>query len=181
MNKTVILGISASIAAYKSCEIIRSLVKKKVNVKCVLSRDASNFITPLTLESLSGNKVHSDMFALPDERKIEHISLADEADCVLIAPATADIIARIASGMADDILASVVCTAAAQRPIVIAPAMNSNMYKNPILQDKIAYLKEKGFHFIGPEEGSLACGTEGRGRFASEEKIVSEGLGFIGE
>lgn len=181
MKKTVILGISASIAAYKSCEIIRSLDRRHLNVKCVMSRDASHFITPLTLQSLSGNKVHRDMFDLSGEMKIEHISLADEADCVLIAPATADIIARIASGMSDDLLASVVCTAVARKPVLIAPAMNSSMFKNPILQDKITYLKDKGFHFIGPEEGSLACGEKGQGRLASTEKIVSEVLRFIGK
>lgn len=174
------MGITGSVAAYKACEITRAFKKKGVKVRCVLSRDAGKFVTPLTFQALSGEKVYQDMFELAEDARIEHISLAEEADCVVIAPATADIIARIASGLADDLLSSVVCTVAAKKPVVIAPAMNSGMYANTILRDKIAYLKEKGFVFIGPREGELACGASGEGRLAETDEIVERVISLMG-
>ncbi len=174
MSKNILLGVTGSIAAYKACEIISLLKKKGHKVKCVMSTDAKWFVTPLSLEVLTGNTVACDMFARPEKRTTEHVSLSDEADVILVAPATADILGKVASGICDDMLACVIC--ASERPVIFAPAMNDKMYKNPIVQDKIAYLKEKGYHFIEPVVGHLACGTEGMGHLAPVETIVEETL-----
>ncbi len=170
--KNILLGVTGSIAAYKACELISLLKKKGMSVRCVLSRDAGKFVTPLTMETLTGKKVGSDMFELPEERNPEHISLADEADVILVAPATADIIGKIASGICDDLLSCTVC--AASSPVILAPAMNDRMYNNPIVQDKITYLKSKGYHFVDPIKGNLACGREGMGHLASLEDIIKK-------
>lgn len=172
MKKKILLGVTGSIASYKACDLIGFFRKKGFTVRCVMSRDAGRFITPLTLETLSGEKVISRMFRLPDNRDPIHVSLADEADLILIAPATADIIAKIAAGLCDDILTCTVC--ASDRPVLFAPAMNDKMFNNPIVQEKIKYLREKGYHFIDPVEGRLACGREGIGHLAPLGKIVEE-------
>lgn len=169
-KNSILIGVTASIASYKACDIVRSFIKKGYSVRCVMTSDAKWFITQLTLETLSGKKVISDMFALPEGRRPEHIALADEADLVLIAPATADIIGKIASGICDDILA---CTVSAcDKPVVFAPAMNDKMFNNPITQDKIKYLRSKGYYFVPPIKGPLACGSEGVGCLAPIETIV---------
>lgn len=173
MKKTVLLGVTASIAAYKACELIRLFAKKNMDVKCVLSRDADKFVTPLTLQTLSGNKVHAEMFDLPERMNVEHVSLADQADCVLIAPATADIISRVAAGLCDDLLTTVVCAAAVEKPVIFAPAMNRSMYANPVLRDKMDYLSKKGYKFVDAVEGDLACGDRGLGHLAELKDIVS--------
>ena len=172
MNKNILLGVTGSIASYKACDIIGTFRKKGHSVRCVMSPDAGQFITPLTLETLTGKKVISNMFSLPDNRDPVHISLADEADIILIAPATADIIAKIAAGICDDILTCTVC--ASDSPVLFAPAMNDKMFKNPIVRDKIEYLTGKGYHFVGPVEGTLACGREGIGHLAPLENIIKE-------
>lgn len=172
MSAKIVLGVTASIAGFKACELIGLLRKKGYAVKCVMSPDAKWFVAPLTLETLSGEKVVSDMFSLPGERSPAHISLAEEADLILVAPATADIIAKVAAGICDDILTCTVCASSA--PVVFAPAMNDNMYSNPVIQDKINYLRGKGYHFIDPVKGPLACGREGVGRLAPLETIVEK-------
>ncbi|MFH1395487.1 MAG: flavoprotein [Candidatus Omnitrophota bacterium] len=172
MKKNILLGITASIAAYKACELIGRFRKKGYQVKCVMTAQAKNFITPLTLETLSGEKAEWDMFSLPEKRDPLHISLADKADVVLVAPATADIIAKIAAGICDDLLTCSIC--ASRSPVIFAPAMNDRMFTNKILQEKIQYLKEKGYHFIDPIKGRLACGCEGIGHLAEIETIVKE-------
>ena len=172
MGKTIVLGVTGSIASYKACEVISILRKKKYTVKCVMSPDAKWFITPLTLETLTNEKVVEDMFSLPENRDPVHISLADEADAILVAPATADIIGKVASGICDNVLTCII--AASGAPVIFAPAMNDKMFTNPIVQDKISYLKEKGYYFIDPVEGHLACGREGIGHLADVETIVSE-------
>ena len=169
-QKTVLLGVTASIAAYKACDIINVLRKKGFAVKCVMSKDAKKFVTQLVLETLSGNKTVKDLFRLPEERAPNHISLAEEADIILVAPATADVIGKVASGVCDDILTCTIC--AARGPVVFAPAMNDGMFENPITQDKILYLKEKGYYFIEPVVGHLACGRDGIGHLAPIETIV---------
>ncbi|MDD4957374.1 MAG: flavoprotein [Candidatus Omnitrophica bacterium] len=171
-KKVVLLGVTGSIAAYKSCEMIRLFRHKGYEVRCVMSRDADKFITRLTLETLSGKEAFSDMFRMPDKRKPEHISLAEEADIILIAPATADIIAKTAAGLCDDLLSCVIC--AYKGPVVFAPAMNDNMFDNPIIQDKIEYLRNKGYYFVSPVKGPLACGKTGIGHLAPVETIVLE-------
>ncbi len=172
MNKNILLGVTGSIASYKACDLIGLLRKEGHSVRCVMSKDAKWFVTPLTLETLTEKKVVDKMFRLPDRRDPVHVSLADEADLVLLAPATADVIAKIAAGICDDILTCAVC--ATDRPVIIAPAMNDKMYNNPIIQDKISYLREKGYHFVDPIRGRLACGREGVGHLAPLDSIVKK-------
>ncbi len=166
------MGVTGSIASFKACDLIGLLRKKGHSVRCVMSADAKWFVTPLALETLTGKKVIDDMFRLPESRDPAHISLADEADIILIAPATADMIAKIAAGLCDDILACTVC--ASDCPVVFAPAMNDTMFNNPIVRENIEYLRGKGYHFIDPVVGHLACGREGMGHLAPLEKIVKE-------
>ena len=171
-NKNVVLGVCGGIAAYKSCDIIRQLVKFKANVECILTRGGSEFITPLTLQTLSKNKVHKDIFELPDKFEINHISLAKKADIIVVVPATADIIARLACGRADDLLA---CTVLASKAdILVCPAMNTNMLNHKATQNNIRTLKSYGYRFVMPEKGELACGDCGDGKLASVEAIVRE-------
>ncbi|MFQ5680805.1 MAG: flavoprotein [Candidatus Omnitrophota bacterium] len=170
-NKKIILGVSAGIAAYKSAEIIRALQKQGISPTVIMTPRAKRFISPLTLETVSGNRVYDKMFGR-DSYRPEHISLADGADLILIAPATADIIARISGGICDDLLTTTVC--AASCPALIAPAMNENMYRNKITRDNIQRLRRYGYKFIPPRRGTLACGKTGQGCLAKTETIVQE-------
>lgn len=171
-KKTIILGVTGSIAAYKACEITSLLKKEGFDVRVVLTKEAKEFVTALTLQTLSQNKVVEDMFEPLEEWDPLHTSLARRADLVLIAPATANVIAKLASGICDDILT---CTVfAADRPVVIAPAMNDKMYKHKITQDNIVKLKKIGYRFIGPIKGHLACGCEAMGHIAPPKDIVAE-------
>jgi len=169
-KKTIILGITGGIAAYKSCDLINSLRRKSHEVICVITDEAEQFITPLTLETLSGNKVYKDMFALPEKRDVVHVSLAQKADIIVICPATANIIAKLASGLCDNLLLSVVLSSTA--PVLIAPAMNDNMYRHKITQNNIRELKKIGYKFIDPTVGHLACGYTGLGHLADLKEIV---------
>jgi phosphopantothenoylcysteine synthetase/decarboxylase len=170
-NKNIILGVCGGIAANKSCDIIRQLVKLNANVECILTKSGSEFITPLTLQALSKNKVHTSMFDVPDTWLINHISLAQKADVIVVVPATADIIARLACGRSDDLLA---CTALASKAeVLICPAMNSNMFNHKATQINIETLKSYGYKFVMPEKGELACGDCGDGRLAQIDVIVS--------
>jgi len=174
-NKNIILGISGSIAAYKSCEIIRLLIKEKANVIPVMTKNAAEFITPLTIQTLSKNKVYIDMFAANFNWEIEHVSISKKADLLLIAPATANIIAKISAGIADDALTTLVLSVRyGGCPVVICPAMNSEMYRNPVTQKNISYLEKIGCNFIGPEKGELACGNDDIGRMSAPQDIISE-------
>lgn len=170
--KKIILGVCGSIAAYKSADIIRGLAEAGISVSVIMTKEAEAFITPLTLETLSAKRVYRGMFADRDYSEIEHVSLADEADLILIAPATANIIAKIAAGICDDLLTTTVC--AAKAPVLIAPAMNENMYLNKITQGNIANLKKAGYKFIAPRRGKLACGKAGIGCLAEVEAIIEE-------
>jgi phosphopantothenoylcysteine decarboxylase/phosphopantothenate--cysteine ligase len=169
-GKEVVLGVTGGIAAYKACEIVRELRKDSVNVRTILTASGGQFITPLTLQTLSKNPVATDLFDLISESEIGHISLAQRADLLMIAPATANIIGKIRSGIADDMLSTVVTATAA--PVLLAPAMNTQMYASAAVRDNIAVLKERGFHFVEPDEGELACGTVGPGRLADTAKIL---------
>ena len=171
-NKNIILGVTASIAVYKACDIVRRLREQDFSVTVVLTGEAEEFIKPIVFQSLSGNKVYQGLFDEPDAWDIEHVSLADKANLVLIAPATANIIAKIKSGICDDLLTCVVC--ATKAPVLICPAMNENMYKNKIVQDNITKLKSLGYKFVGPREGRLACGKMGIGCLAEVETIIKE-------
>ncbi|MDP2928983.1 MAG: flavoprotein, partial [Candidatus Omnitrophota bacterium] len=159
--KTIIVGVTASIAAYKACEIVNLLKKDSSDIKVILTKDALEFITPLTLQTLSGNKVFTDMFELPEKPVPMHTSLADSASLILIAPATANIIGKLARGICDDLLTCVAY--ATKAPVLIAPAMNENMYNHKIVRENIAKLKEIGYSFIGPIKGRLACGHDAIG------------------
>lgn len=171
-NKNIILGVTASIAIYKACDIIRRLKEQGFIVTVVLTPEAEELIKPLIFQSLSGNKVYRGLFDTPKTWEIEHISLAKRADLVLIAPATANIIGKIASGIYDDLLTCVV--SATKAPVLICPAMNENMYINKITQGNIKKLKRLGYKFIGPEKGRLADGNIGIGCLAEVETIIKE-------
>lgn len=166
------MGVTGGIAAYKACDIISLLKKDALDVTVLLTKEASQFITPLTLQTLSGNKVVTDMFELPEEWSPVHTSLAEKASLVLIAPATANIIGKLASGICDDILTCVVY--ASKAPVLIAPAMNDKMYNHKVVQENIAKLKKIGYHFIGPAVGRLACGYEAIGCLSEPAAIVGE-------
>ncbi|QQR79584.1 MAG: bifunctional phosphopantothenoylcysteine decarboxylase/phosphopantothenate--cysteine ligase CoaBC [Deltaproteobacteria bacterium] len=169
-NKTIVLGVTGGIAAYKSAEIIRSCVQKGADIHVMMTRAAKEFITPLTLQTLSGHPVHSELFDLTQEQEIGHISLADRADIIVIAPATADIIAKTAHGICDDLITTVLC--ATQAPVLFSPAMNVHMWENPITQENVKKLQKHGYHFLEPATGDLACGYTGKGRLPDPEKIL---------
>ena len=168
----IIVGVTGGIAAYKAAELVSLLGKQGHDVRCIMTEAAQQFITPLTLQTLSGNPVYTDMFQLQQnpEWKVEHIGLAHWADCVLIVPATADFIGKAANGLADDLLST--CVMATEAPVYFAPAMNDNMYQNPLVQRNIQLLRDAGYGFIDPIEGNLACGTSGKGKMAAVEKIA---------
>ena len=168
----ILLGVTGSIAAYKAADITSRLTKLGHNVDVILTESGSKIITPLTLQTLSKNKVYMDMFEEITPSEVKHISLAKKADVVLIAPATANIIGKIAYGIADDFLSTVVMAAAKDTPVFIAPAMNTNMYENPIVQDNIEKLRSYGYRFIEPKESLLACGDLGKGALADVDTIV---------
>lgn len=168
--KNIVIGITGGIAAYKACSLVNFYKNKGYNVDVIMTKNACEFITPLTLETLSGNKVVTDMFDTPDYREVKHISLASKADLFIIAPATANIIGKVANGIADDMLSTTIM--ATKAPVVFAPAMNNVMYENKIVQNNISTLKKYGYMFIEPDVGHLACGYEAKGRLASIEKIT---------
>ncbi len=170
MNKNILLGVSGGIAAYKSATIISKLKKRGYNVRVIMTKNATEIITPLTLETLARDRVVVDMWAEKANYDVEHISLADWADLVLVAPATLNIVGKIANGIADDMLTTVI--SASKAPVYFALAMNVNMYENPILNENISKLKKYGYKFIEADEGFLACNVNAKGRLKDEEEIV---------
>lgn len=168
-NKTIVIGICGGIAAYKALDVVSNLKKKGFNVHVIMTKASMEFVTPLSFQALSQNMVVKDMFEEPRAFEIQHISLAKKADVMLIIPATANIIGKIASGIADDMLSTTVM--ATKAPVVFAPAMNTNMYNNPIVQQNIRKLKDYGYQFISPVSGRLACGDVGEGKLAAKEDI----------
>jgi len=171
-DKNIIVGVTGSIAAYKSCELVRNLIKKEAEVQVVMTKNASRFITPLTLQTLSGNRVAADAFDLEWESKIGHIHLADSTDLIVVAPASASFIGKLANGITDNLLTTVIVASKAK--VVICPAMNVNMYSNPLVIENIRKLKNAGYQIVEPYEGDLACGWEGKGRLADIEDISIE-------
>lgn len=171
-GKTVVLGVSGGIAAYQAMEITGQLRSRLADVYIIMTRAATKFITPLSLETVSLHPVVLDMFDEPRQWLVPHISLAQRADIFLVAPATANIIGKIANGIADDMLSTTVM--ATKAPVVIAPAMNENMWLNPIVQGNVDKLKETGYQIVDPEYGPMACGGEGVGRMARVESILSK-------
>ena len=172
-KKHVIVGVTGSIACYKALDIIRDIRKIGLSVEVILTKEAEEFIRPILFQAISDNRViTSDLFKLPEEWEVEHISLAEKADVVLVAPATANIIGKVAGGICDDMLSCTIC--ATRAPVLFAPAMNSLMYKNKIVQENIQRLKKAGYYFTGPIKGKLACGKEGIGHIQDKEVILKE-------
>jgi phosphopantothenoylcysteine decarboxylase/phosphopantothenate--cysteine ligase len=175
-GKKIVCGVTGGIAAYKAVDLVRLLCKRRAEVHVVMTENARQFVAPLTFQTVSGQAVCTDMFA-PHHNEISHIALADRAHLLLIAPATANIIAKMAGGLADDLLSTVVLATAA--PVLIAPAMNVRMWDHPATRQNVETLRARGFHFVGPASGELACGHEGRGRMAEPEEILEEALSLI--
>ncbi len=171
-NKEIIVGITGGIAAYKAAELVRILTKKGAKVHVVMTRNAMEFVTPLTFQTLSGNPVTHEMFELIEGSKIGHIALSDLADQLVIVPATANIIGKIANGIADDFLSTMVM--ATRVPVLFVPSMNTKMWESQIVQDNIDKLRKNGYEFIEPESGELACGWEGKGRMPPVEDIIEK-------
>jgi phosphopantothenoylcysteine decarboxylase / phosphopantothenate---cysteine ligase len=177
LEKTVVVGVCGGVAAYKALDVISSLRKKNINVNVIMTKSALEFVTPLSFQSLSQNMVVTDMFSEPKAWEIQHISLAKKADLILIVPATANVIGKIANGIADDMLSTTIMATTA--PVVFAPAMNTNMYKNPIVQENISKLKKLGYSFISPASGRLACGDVGEGKLADTNLISDMALSML--
>ena len=169
--KSIVLGVSGGIAAYKAVELLRLLTKAGADVHVIMTKSAREFVTPLTFQTLSGHPVHTDLFSLYQEREIGHISLADRADLFVLVPATANLIGKLAQGIADDLLTTSVM--ATKAPILVVPAMNCNMYENPIYQRNEKYLSELGYYIMEPVSGTLACGWSGKGKLPDPEIIFS--------
>ena len=172
--KNILVGVTGGIAAYKSAGIVSLLKKKGYNVKVVMTKNATKIIGPLTLETLSRNRIYVDMWDNNPHYEVEHISLADWADMVLIAPATYNIIGKVANGIADDMLTTILSAVSVRKPVFFALAMNVNMYENPILKENINKLSSFGYKFIDAEEGLLACNYSAKGRMSDPENIVEE-------
>ncbi|NFT06801.1 MULTISPECIES: bifunctional phosphopantothenoylcysteine decarboxylase/phosphopantothenate--cysteine ligase CoaBC [Clostridium] len=170
MKKCVVLGVSGGIAVYKALEIVSLLRKQDIEVRVIMTKSATEFVTPLSFQSLSQNMVIYDMFSEPKAWEIQHISLAEKADVFLVAPATANIIGKVANGIADDMLSTTIMATKAK--VIFAPAMNTHMYENPIVQGNIEKLKTLGYEFIEPASGRLACGDIGKGKLEDPKVIV---------
>lgn len=171
-DKTIVLGVSGGIAVYKAVELLRLFVKAGAVVHVVMTRNAQEFVTPLTFQTLSGNPVHTELFSLYQEREIGHISLADRADLFVVAPATANVVGKVAAGIADDLLTTTLM--ATKAPVLFVPAMNVNMWENLIYRQNEEKLKSLGYHFMEPAAGFLACGWEGKGKLPDPEAILAE-------
>ena len=170
-HKKILLGLTGSIACYVSADLVNPLVEQGHDVTCVMTKEATHFVQPLTFEVLSGHPVYADMFASPQESP-RHTTLAQVVDLVLIAPATANVLAKLAVGISDDILTCSVLATKAK--VLLCPAMNENMYNHPVTQDNIGKLKKLGYRFLGPIKGHLTCKIEGIGHFATVDSIVRE-------
>jgi len=171
-GREIIVGVCGGIAAYKVAEVVSKLVQAGAGVSVVMTEEATRFVTPLTFQALSGRVVRTSTFDLTDSSDPQHIVLTERADLILIAPATSNIIAKIAHGLCDDQVSLMVAAAAC--PVVFAPAMNNRMWANPIAQENVAKLTKLGYRFIGPEDGWLACRNVGPGRLSESQKIVEQ-------
>ncbi|MDD3705716.1 MAG: bifunctional phosphopantothenoylcysteine decarboxylase/phosphopantothenate--cysteine ligase CoaBC, partial [Clostridiaceae bacterium] len=172
-GKKIVLGVSGGIAAYKACELVSRLKKQNAEVHVIMTASAVKFVTPLTFQSLSLNQVIVDMFDAPNYWEIEHISLAKLADAIVVAPATANIIGKLANGIADDMLSTTIMATKAK--VILAPAMNTNMYENPVFQRNLKLISELGYVMVPPEEGRLACGDVGKGKM-SDPAVIEKAI-----
>lgn len=171
-GKSIVLGVSGGIAAYKACDLVRRLAEQGAALHVVMTKAAQQFVTPLTFQALSGHPVHTELFNLTEEMEMSHIALADKADLVVIAPATADILAKISHGICDDLLTTLVCVTRA--PLLLSPSMNVHMWENPITQENVERLRKHGATIVEPDSGALACGYTGKGRLPEIEKLLDE-------
>lgn len=172
-GKIIVVGVCGGIAAYKAAELVRRLIEAGAEVHVVMTSAAREFVTPLTFQTLSGHSVHTDLFNLTEEglsMGVAHISLADRADVIVIAPATADLMARAAHGLCNDLLTTILC--ATRSPVVLVPSMNVNMWNNAITQDNLAKLRRHGWTVVDPDSGELACGYNGKGRLPDPDVIL---------
>jgi phosphopantothenoylcysteine decarboxylase/phosphopantothenate--cysteine ligase len=177
-DKEILLGVSGGIAAYKAVELLRLLVKAGARVHVVMTRHAQEFVAPLTFQTLSGNPVHMELFNLIQEQEIGHITLADRADLCIVAPATANVIGKVANGIADDLLTTTLM--ATKAPVLFVPAMNVNMWENPLYRENQARLENHGYHFMAPAVGELACGWEGQGKLPDPAAIFDYAQNLVG-
>jgi len=175
--KRILLIVTGGIAAYKTPDLVRQLMKAGANVRCVMTEGAQKFVTPLTLQSLSGDTVYTDLFSLTDEHAMGHIELSRQADLVLVAPATANTLAKLTHGIADDLASTVLL--ATDKPVLIAPAMNVRMWEHAATSDNVALLKSRSITMIGPDEGDMACGEWGEGRMSEPAAIVQAVIDFL--
>ena len=173
----ILLIVGGGIAAYKSLELIRELKKRGIASRCILTRSGADFVTPLSLSALSGDKSYSERFDLTDEAEMGHIELSRSADLVVVAPATADLMAKAANGLAGDLASTTLL--ATDKPVLMAPAMNVRMWEHPATQRNLTTLKGDGVHFVGPDEGEMACGEFGPGRMAEPVAIADAIEGLI--
>jgi len=171
-NKKIVIGVSGGIASYKVASLVSVLHKEGASVQVIMTKHATQFISPLTLQTLSKNKVIVDMFEEDNAEYVGHIHFGQDCDLIVIVPATANIIGKAANGIADDMLTSTII--AANKPIIFVPSMNEVMYQNPIVQDNIAKLQKYGYHFLQPDNGMLACGVIGKGKLPKTELIIEE-------
>jgi len=168
----IVVGVTGSIASYKSCDLVSALRKEPgVVLHVVMTREATRFVTPLTFQTLSGNKVYSDVFEAPEEWDLLHTSLSAQADLILVCPATLNLIGKMASGICDDLLTCILF--ASKAPVILVPAMNTNMVEHPVTRENIARLKKLGVEFVGPVHGELACRQVGMGHIAEQEEILT--------
>jgi phosphopantothenoylcysteine decarboxylase/phosphopantothenate--cysteine ligase len=177
-GRRILLIVSGGIAAYKALDLVRRLRERGAAVRCILTRGGAQFVTPLALAALSGDKVYQDLFSLTDESEMGHIELSRDADLLVVAPATAHILARLAAGLADDLASTALL--ATDKPVLAAPAMNVRMWRHPATQANVKLLRQRGVRFVGPAEGEMACGEYGPGRLAEPDEIVAAVEAFFG-
>jgi len=176
-GRQIVVAVCGGIAAYKSAEIVSTLVQSGATVTVAMTTEAQKFVAPLTFEALSGRPVRSGTFDLVDSSDPQHITLTEQADLMLVAPATANLIAKVACGLSDDLVSLMIAAAAC--PVIFAPAMNNRMWENPIAKQNVAKLRELGYRFIGPDSGWLACRNNGPGRMSEPEDIIAEVTTFL--
>jgi len=175
----ILLGVSGGIAAYKAAALCSRLVREGAGVTVALTEHACRFVAPLTFSALSGRKVYTDLFADREVYDTRHLSLTERADLIVVAPATANILAKLAAGIADDLLSTLLLSAASE--VLAAPAMNQRMWQHPATLRNVELLRQRGIHFVGPETGALACGAEGLGRMAEPDAILDRVLAMLAD
>jgi phosphopantothenoylcysteine decarboxylase/phosphopantothenate--cysteine ligase len=177
-GREIVVGVTGGIAAYKTAHLVSRLVQAGAGVSVVMTEHATRFVGPATFQTLTGRPVALDLFAAPEAYQADHVALADRADLVVVAPATADCLGKLAHGIADDLLSTLLL--AIDVPLLVAPAMNVRMWNHPAVRENAALLRRRGVRFVGPEEGRLACGMSGKGRMAEPEAILAEILKLMG-